>query len=694
MSETCIVFSDPRSTTKVQLATRDGQQGTYAGQWGGVMKFQKLKVFQGQNRSPTATFEIFGYNSTDSINNWMLPGIAVFVVDLGKLRFSGVITKVDGDYVGVTSQVFKVTCESDLNWLANRTTCTKNGVDHKQQTPKTILMDILDPDINWYGRNGSQASLWMDDAARVDYKISDKPVLTQIQELANTTGMKFRSRTLSTRGTIGAAFSNGVPVTLTKTGGNNWITMTASTVGRGTHNKWIAVLISSSTEPWYHTCACAVTAATSNTDSTSTITPVSTNALTFGGFASGRTILLIQHPILEFQQSFMRDVGKVFYVNPTSNTYTTVALEYSPLQEKNDIVTKVIVSGNDSDNKPVSVAIAAAFPYDATIGSPTYRKFLTQYQAVERYVHVGYDTQCLINTSSYSGMKIQVYNDTGIPWDAAFTGHITQSSGGLYQEMFTVDSVVDTGENINGRPTIWLTLTGALTYSYLPGDVVCIGDSGYAVMYVNTTTYFNANWYYWIGRELVKCMGINYAGTPGAINVMRAIPFISSQGYTTRTFAGPHKKYCFISEGMPPDGTELCEKAFERDDYFTGTNPSPISTYGVNTKPIYLNKATDTGTMELVAYNVLRNMCMPKSKGSFKTFIQALNSAYSTYDEMIPGDWFKVDFFGTVHPSSTTSYEIMSMDMDFDSRIVDVQFDEYDITLMMSLAQMGLNISI
>ena len=133
-ADECIVFSDPRSTTKVQIATRNGCQGTY-GQWAGTMKYTNLKVFHGQNRNSTSTFQIFGYNATDQIDTWMVPGIAVFVVRLGHLRFSGVISKVDGEYVAYDgSQIYRVMCESDANWLANQTTSTKRGIQHKQQT--------------------------------------------------------------------------------------------------------------------------------------------------------------------------------------------------------------------------------------------------------------------------------------------------------------------------------------------------------------------------------------------------------------------------------------------------------------------------------------------------------------------------------------------------------------------------------
>ena len=149
-------------------------------------------------------------------------------------------------------------------------------------------------------------------------------------------------------------------------------------------------------------------------------------------------------------------------------------------------------------------------------------------------------------------------------------------------------------------------------------------------------------------------------------------------------------------DGMPADGTTTYQKCFDRDDYFdgSGTWDAPIKTYGINTRHITVNKAVDLGTLELIAYNVLRNVCRAKYKGELKCFISSLISLQSPYNEMKPGDVFQVNYFGTTQPGTSIYYEIMSLDMDFDAGYATVQFDEYDISLMTALANMGLSINI
>ena len=122
MANTCIVFSDPSSASNIAMATRDSSQGSH-GEWTGVMRFSSLEVYTGQDRNSTATFTITGANPTDT--PFLVCGMAVFVVDLGALWFSGVITNVDAEYVGYGGSSFQqrynISCDSDATYLANYT---------------------------------------------------------------------------------------------------------------------------------------------------------------------------------------------------------------------------------------------------------------------------------------------------------------------------------------------------------------------------------------------------------------------------------------------------------------------------------------------------------------------------------------------------------------------------------------------
>ena len=683
----CIVFSDPRSTTKVQIATRNGEQTST---WLGNMKFTKLKIFNGLNRSPTSTFDITHYNTSDSIDQWLVPGIAVFVVRSDHLRFSGVISKVDGDYVGVDQQqIFHIMCESDFNWLLNRSSCVLSGTSYKSQTAKTILKDILNPDINWYNRTDAGAIALMDNTQLMDYKISDSPVLTQVQELATLSSMKYRGRTQSTNANI-STWTSGSASNLTKVRDDDWITTTSTQIGKGTHNKWVCLY--TGTIP----AVCAVTASVANVS----VTPTSTNAINFSQFSSGKNITLIQHPVLEFKPILeTRSSGKIFYLNPTAASgqlTQSVCWDYNPLAEKNDVITEIIASANDCINRPISMTYAAAFPFDYTN-----RKVLMQNGLGERYhSSQAYDSYNLINTADFAKRKVQVFSDTGITWYDGMTGYITQANGAGYQEPFTVNTagVTYSGELIGDRPTVWLTTTAPLTYDYTEGDIVSLSLGAYHYLYVNNTANFTAGAYYWVGRELMRCMSIASAGAPGTLNMFRSVSFVSSGdgSYLTRTYAAPHKQYCPITEGMP--NAAESQKAFERDDYYgkglTDTAyDAPIKKYGINARHLVVKKVKDAGQLELVCYNILRNSCLPRLKGNFSCFIDSLISTVSPYPCMRPGDTFTINYFGTVQPA-TGSFVIQSIDYDFDSGTCVVQFNEYDITVMMTIATMGLEINL
>lgn len=687
MANECIVFSDPRSTTLIQIATLTGEQSLQS-EWTGALRYSNLRVNSAQDRNSTASFKIISYNTVDSVGTWLVPGIGIFVVRSNLLYFSGVVSKVEGNYVGTSGkQVYGISCESDANYLMNYNSEVKAGTIHKAQTPYTIITDIVNPYTLWMAQGGPG----VDNSTKVDYTISRKPMLVQIQDLAQITGNKYRIRTLVivstiTRSSTTITFAETNPEGLyANPNGMSW----------GSHNKYILVGVGS-----LHNCAASVTAVNPGA---SQVTITVTNAINPALIATGQLCLLIQHPAIDFQPTLSRamytdnsfSATKKYYVNPTSDTFKTLAWEYNPTEEKNDVITKVTGIAQDVSNKPISVSMSSAFKWDVSD-----RKFFLQEASNKPFVDISYESNVLwsdlvLTGGVYKG-KVQVFSDLGISWSAGNYCYLCQATGSGYQERAVIDSVANTGEMINGRPTRYLIFSSTgLTYYYGEGDLLGWAESGYSYskIHLSSSSGITANAYYWVGSELVKVMSVS---SPN-IYCMRGMSFVSVKGYTVVTRVAAHKVGCPVTNGMPAAAEST--KCFDIDDYYNGggTYDSPMKAYGLNSRQLSLNKAVDVGTLELVVYNVLRNKCVPKNKGSFNCFINSLTGwlRSSNYAErLLPGDEFQIDFYGTVNPSGSTYFQIMGMDMDFDSNTAVVQFDEFDLTLLQYLQQNGLSINI
>jgi hypothetical protein len=174
--------------------------------------------------------------------------------------------------------------------------------------------------------------------------------------------------------------------------------------------------------------------------------------------------------------------------------------------------------------------------------------------------------------------------------------------------------------------------------------------------------------------------------------VERATGMTSVKGYAIQTKPIAHKVGCPFF----PAGDGSTTRYMGVDDYYDGggTYDSPMKAYGLNTKTITINKATDAGTVEILMYNVLRSMCKPKEKGDLYCLIDGMTAVSPAGRPLIPGDQFQVNFFGTVHPGASTYYETISQEFDFDAGNCHIQFDEFDINLFTSLSQLGLSITI
>jgi len=637
------------------------------------MKFSSLNVFQGQNRNSTATFEIFGYNTADGIDTWMVPGIAVFVVNEGLLRFSGVISTVDGSYVGNDQkQIFKVSCESDANWLINRTPLTYNGTKCVQYTANAILYRILDPYQNFF--NGG---LDTDSTQLMDYTISDKPMLTQIQEVATTNGMKYRARTKASTGTISWAGDGGSSFIYSLKGDPITENLNPSTIGWGSHNKWILVKVSGS-GVFSHNVACALT----SSYYPAWVVATSTNAINFYNFASGDVVIVIQHPVIGIKPNFQRATGKRFYANPTSSIYSTVCNQFSPLSDKNDIITKVTADGQDTDGKRISTSMAASFAYN-----PTIKEFLLQ----TTLTTVPKLTVCYDSTiADISGQHIYVYSDTGITWIVGTRVHVLHVADS--SQFVFITAQADVGPAMNGRPTTVLGIASPPSFVGLSiGDIVTTGGStGGARFFPDSVGALQVGGYYWLGGEMIHVTYISSGTSPVYFDATRGYRFYSVKGYYSPLFACCHTKGCPILDARPLAGFQNC---YDADDYYVGTYPSPVSTIGINAKKITVNKVVSEGTLEVICYNVLKNRCIALEKGDLKTLISCLTYPGDPYNVLLPGDQFQVDYFGTLHPTFNF-YEIVSMDMNFDQNSCKLTFGEYELGLMQSLSQMGLSINI
>lgn len=697
MSNTCIVFSNPAvkasnpAGNAISIATREGSQSTH-GEWGGTMRFADLKVTASQSRNPTCTFTIFGYNSSDLIETFMQPAIAVFVVDLGILRYSGVISRVDGVYVGHDGkQSFKITCESDANYLANRSPIANAGVIYKgvdsygaDTNAYVVISALLNENTMWYNYNATDRVDFFDSTISIQYTVSDKSILTQVQEIANAYPLKYRTRGQATRATVGTI--SGTTYPLTRTGGDTyWRTRTSSEVGRGTHNKWILLLVSAS-GVYYHDSALVVTSSVTNDGGASTVTITTTGAINPSMFANGVDVLLIQHPVLEVQPTFQRSTGKVLYVTPSSNYYSTMCYNYSPLADKNDVITKVIASGSDVSGKRYSMSMAAAWPYN-----PATPAFYLQGQTFTPVVSQSYDCVNLTATTGTSGDKLRIYNDIN-PFTVGSIVHIVHTDPtGSYEDTFQIPTGgITNGGYYNGRKTVYIAKGSALTYYFNVGDIVSLGysvASGQSRIFTNEATYMTDGNIYWVGREAVVLM----SHTGSEMRVHRGARFLSNSGYYSPYAAYCHQVGCPILDAMPAGG----QRCYDADDFYDGggTYDSPIKTYGINTKTINAT-VSDPSVIELAMYDILKYKARPTLKGDLVTLISALAFPAETTTPLLPGDLFQVNFFGAVQPSDSTYYEIISMDMDFDDYTCKLTFGEYELNLMQTLAKIGLNINI
>lgn len=682
MGYTCIVFSDPRSTTAIQIATRTGEQSGYSA-WTGNMRFAKLKVFAAQNRNSTCTFDIVDYNSNDSITNWMQPGIGVFVVHLGILRFSGVISKVDGNIVGVATaakkMTYTLTCESDANYLQNYVTPTKNFTKHVNDTIMNIVKDVVDPYTNWYDRLATPSS-YLDNTLITSYTVNAKPMLTQIQEICQTSSYKYRVRTKSTLCT--SVTVSGTTVTSGSTSPDAWINAT-SNLGWGSHNKYIVLLIKSTTA-YYHSCAAAVTATASGN-----FTMTSTNAINYSQIVTGCDVLLIQHPIIEVQRVFSRATSKVYYVSPSSSIYETLCWDFNPYDDKNDVITNVVCNFVDEFGRDMSLSMPAAFMYDAST-----QHFLLTTGGLRSYLTTAYDSPNTVAVSDISGTnKVQTYQDMGYPaWGVGDYCSIVKFSTPTTKENFlcATGTPTDAGDTVNGHKTYYLIKSSSLANTtYQPGDLITYGTntSTRSVLYVLNGSSVTAGRYYWLGCELVYVWSQS-----GSLVVDRAMSMTSAKGYTIQTKPIVHRVGCPFF----PAGDGSTTRYLGIDDYYdgSGTYDSPMKAYGLNTKTITVNKATDAGTIEILMYNVVRSLCRPKEKGEMTCLIDSMTAVSPAGRPLIPGDQFQVNFFGTVHPGASTYYEMMSQDYDFDNGSCTIKFDEFDINLFTTLSQLGLNITI
>ena len=676
MADTCIIFSDPTSTTKIQIATRDGSQSTHS-DWAGTMMFAQLKVTQSQDRNATASFVIHNYNTNDNIDSWMVPGIGVFVVHLGMLRFSGVITKVDGMYLTAgLQQRFTVSCESDSNYLMNYSPLSI-GAAYSNTTTSTVIKNIIAPYTQWYDTTDPNNNI--SGAVNINYTISNKPMLTQIKEICTTTGYKYFCRTKSTYGTATIP-GGGTAVTITGTTPDDFTTLSTG-LAYGTHNKYILVLVARDGYFW-HDSAAAVTATDNGTH---IVTDTTTNAINHGRFNTGSTVLLIQQPIIYFQRDFNQMLSNHLHlgVNPTTNYYTTLAYGFNPLSEKNDVITKVTVTGVDNTGLPVSGAMAAAYPLNTT------NNLFTGADGTARYLTFDELTSA-DSVDNTSKQNLAVWNDMGYTFAANQTYVIcgycqnTNKTFTWRTQYFTVNAgFPGATSTIDGRSVMYLPLSsGSWTYTFPKGSVVMRAtDSMHGRVYVNASPSVSNDWGF-LGRECVYY----YGGTGSDSNGTYTEIFPANRGaqwsngvYIVNTIAISHKTGC-----------PILEKSYYDVDNVYST--SPMKKYGLINKNIQSNRTTDAGTLELLAYNSVRYLCTPREKGSVSTYISSL--ALSNVPAS-PGDTFDVTMYdgSTVKPSSGY-YAIISIDMDFDQGTALVQFGQYNMELMRTLSLMGLDISI
>ena len=679
MADSCIIFSDPTSTTKIQIATRDGSQSTHS-DWAGTMKFTQLKVTQSQDRNATASFVIHHANTSDNIDYWMKPGIGVFVVHLGMLRFSGVITKADGMYLTYgLQQQYTVSCESDANYLMNYSPLNP-GTVYKNTAANTVIKKIISPYTMWYDVTDPNSTI--SGSVNINYTVSNKTMMTQIKEICATTGYKFFCRTKSTYGTATIP-GGGTAVTITGTTPDDFRTYTTN-LAWGTHNKYILVLVARDGY-FRHDGAAAVTATDNGTH---IVTDTSTNAINQGQFNTGSTVLLIQQPIIYFQKDFAPVDTLTLSLNPASNFYNTVAFGFNPGTDKNDIITKVTVNGTDNTGLPVSSCMAAAYQMNAS------NVFIGR-DSADNHLILDYCTSA-DSVDAGSSQALAVWGDLGYTWAAGDTvlvsGYVPIEDGtwAWHITEFTVNAgfVMPTAglyPTKNGRPIVYLTRSaGMWNYTYPKGSFVSLTAAGTGISraYVNALpTSPGINNFYFIGREYIKYVstGTDRNGLWLGYDNGQAPWTSPSRSYTVTPITIPHKKLCPVLDGA----------YFDVDDSYS---TSPMHTYGLNNKTINSNVTTDIGTLEIFAYNAVRYLCkFANEKGSVSCYISSLASAYVP---AVPGDTFTVTMYdGSTKPASG-SYAIMSVDLDFDQGTAVVQFGQYNIDLMKTLSLMGLDINI
>jgi hypothetical protein len=463
--------------------------------------------------------------------------------------------------------------------------------------------------------------------------------------------------------------------------GDAFATRTSSEVGQGTHNKWILVLVAAS-GVYRHDAAMAVTASTADTN----VTTTTTNAINSALILKDTTVLLIQHPILEMQPTFQYSSSKVYYVNPTSSHYSTLCYNYSPLTDKNDVITKVVGDGQDAIGFRISTSLAAAFSYNVAaehfyLSGTTYHPTISD----------SYESPVIeVYSPTTTAAKIRIFSDLGHTWTTSdaltITKRVGEATSSNCNETFTA-SAVSTAPNYNGRATVWLAKGSAFTMTVSEGDTVSpsLGPivTGRSTLFIDDTTGMAASTSYWLGGEYIYVTDIT-CGTQ--VECIRCTAFTSSTGYATPYISNCHLKGCPIFSG----------DCHDHYDYYdgSGTNDSPIKTYGLNTRRIAFSKVTDNGTMELALHSILRSKCKPTLKGDMNVLVAGLNDPSANTLPLEPGAKFQVNYFGTVQPGESDYYEIISIDMDIDSGSAKIQFGEYDLNLLQSLAKMGLNIDI